>query len=62
MSDVDLLLTLLINPEEARQIAAAYRRHCEANHNADFEACDDPQCQAACELEILLVERGEPAL
>lgn len=60
MGKIDMLLTLLINPEEARQIAAAFKRHCTENHNADFEACDDPQCKTACELEILLVERGEP--
>lgn len=60
MGKTDMLLTLLANPEEARQIADAFKRHCAENHNADFEACDDPQCKAAYELEFLLIEREEP--
>lgn len=41
MGKIDMFLALLVNPEEARQIAAAFKRHCTENHNADFEACDD---------------------
>ena len=43
--------------EDARWIAIhdAFDRHCRELHNADFEVCDDPTCQAAWGLECQLM-------
>jgi len=32
-------------------IYRAYVRHCERHHNADFEACNDPLCWLAWQVE-----------
>jgi len=34
-------------------IADAFNRHCEENHQADYEVCTDAQCEAAYALERL---------
>lgn len=32
-------------------VGRVFMRHMQANHNADFEACDDPYCRAAWPIE-----------
>lgn len=37
--------------ENRRTIAAAFQRHIDEHHGADFEVCADPECQRAVALE-----------
>ena len=54
--DDALLAALYANPDAERIVFAAFLRHTSEHHNADYEVCDDPQCQAAYALELRLVE------